>query len=99
MNVVALIGNVVEDPKVKYTPENRCVCSFRIAVSREGGDEADFFTVVTYEKQAEVCNQYLTKGRRVGIQGRMHHYSWPSEDGPQTKVEIVANRVELLGRK
>jgi len=99
MNLVALIGNAATDPEMKYTPEGRAVCDFRIAVSRPGGDEADFFTVVTWERQAEIVNEYVTKGRRVGVEGRLHHTSWPSEDGPKTKVEIIASRIELLGKK
>jgi single-strand DNA-binding protein len=97
MNVVALIGNVATEPEMRYTPSGRAVCTFRLAVSRPGGEEADFFSIVTWERQAEVCNEYLSLGRRVAIEGRLHHSTWEAEDGRQSKVEVVASRVELLG--
>lgn len=97
MNVVALIGNLAADPELRYTQGGRAVCSFRVAISRPGGDHADFFTVVAWERQAEVCSEYLTKGRRVGVEGRLHHSTWEVEGERRSKVEIVATRVELLG--
>lgn len=100
MNIVAIIGNVASDPELRHTAGGRAVCSFRVAVSRPGGDLADFFTIVAWEKQAEVCNEYLTKGRRVGIEGRLHHSTWEvSGEGKRSKVEVVAHRIELLGAR
>lgn len=96
MNLVALIGNVATEPSIRYTPTGRAVCTFRIAVARPGGDEADYFTVVTWERQAEVCAQYVTRGRRVGIEGRLH-LTTPASDGEPGRVEVVASRVNLLG--
>lgn len=95
MNLVALIGNVSTSPECVYTPSGKAVCTFRIAVSRENGEDADFFTVATFERQAEVCKEYLSVGRRVGIQGRMNHVV--GEGG--SRVEIVANRVEILSSR
>ena len=99
MNVVALIGNVSAGPELRYTPSGRAVCTFRIAVARSGGGDADFFTIVAWERQAEVCAEYLTVGRRVGIEGRLHHVVVPDthEDETRSRVEVVANRVQLLG--
>jgi single-strand DNA-binding protein len=99
MNLVALIGNVANEPALRYTEAGRAVCTFRLAVSRPGGEQADFFTVVAWERQAEVCAEYLDTGRRVGIEGRLHCSTWEAEDGRRSKVEIVANRVQLLGAK
>lgn len=100
MNLVAIIGNVASTPELRHTPSGRAVCTFRIAVSRPGGDTADFFTVVTWERQAEVVAEYCQVGRRVGIEGRMHHSTWQDKNGEnRSKVEIVANRVQLLGSK
>jgi len=98
MNVVAVIGNLASDPEMRYTPAGRAVCTFRMAVSRAGGEQADFFTVVAWERQAEVCNEFLVKGRRVGIEGRLHHSTWETDEGRRSKVEIVASRVQLLGQ-
>lgn len=98
MNLVAVIGNVAAQPELRYTTAGRAVCSFRLAVSRPGGEQADFFTVITWERQAEVCNEYLTTGRRVGVEGRLHHATWESDGSRRSTVEIVATRVDLLGR-
>lgn len=98
MNLVALVGNLATDPELRHTANERAVCTFRLAVSRPGGQEADFFTVVTWERQAEVCAKYLRVGRRVAVDGRLHHSTWKAEDGTgRSKVEVVAHRVEMLG--
>ena len=98
MNLVAIIGNVASEPKLRHTDSGKAVCSFRVAISRPGGLEADFMTVVTWERQAEICDRYLYIGRRVGIEGRLHHSTWEEDDDVQkSKVEVIANRVQLLG--
>lgn len=98
MNLVAIIGNVASQPELTRTPGGRSVCTFRIAVSRPGGDEADFFDVLSVERQAEVCAEYLQVGRRVGIEGRLQHSAWEDEDGKRkSKIQVVAGRVSLLG--
>jgi single-strand DNA-binding protein len=101
MNVVCLVGNLATDPELRQTAAGRDVCTFRLAVSRPGGTDADFFTIVTWERQAQVCRQYLSIGRRVSITGRLHHSTWEVEGeggGKRSKVEVVAHRVEMLGR-
>lgn len=97
MNLVALIGNLASDPELRYTPNGRAVCTFRLAVSRPGGEQADFFNVVAWERQAEVCHEYLEKGRRVGVDGRLHHSTWQVDGEPRSKVEVIASRVQMLG--
>lgn len=95
MNIVAVVGNVASEPELRHTPQGRAICTFRVAVSRPGGEEADFFTVAARERQAEVCQQFLTIGRRVSVEGCMHCRVLDGE--PQrTSVEIVASRIELL---
>lgn len=98
MNIVALVGNVASEPELRHTSGGRAVCTFRLAVSRPGADQADFFTVVAWERQAEVCAEYLATGRRIAVDGRLHHSTWEVDDGKRSKVEVVAHRVELLGR-
>ncbi|MCW2960373.1 MAG: hypothetical protein JWM25_388 [Thermoleophilia bacterium] len=98
MNVVVLVGNLATDPELRHTANGRAVCTFRLAVSRVGGEEADFVTVVTWERQAEVCAEYLATGRRIAVEGRLHHSTWEVEDGRRSKVEVVAHRVEMLGK-
>lgn len=97
MNIVALIGNVASEPILRTTASGRAVCTMRLAVNRPGSDAADFVTVVSWERQAEVVSQYVTTGRRVAVEGRLHHSTWSAEDGgPRSRVEIVASRVHLL---
>jgi single-strand DNA-binding protein len=96
MNLVALIGNAASDPELRHTTGGRAVCSFRLAVSRPGTDTADFFTVVLWERQAVIASEYVAKGRRVGVEGRLHHSSWDTDGQRRSKVEIVATRMYLL---
>lgn len=99
MNICVLIGNVASEPELRYTAGGRAACTFRLAVSRAGSDQADFFTIVAWERQAEVCKEYLQVGRRVSVEGRLHQSGYGEQaDGMSRKVEIVANRVHLLGR-
>ena len=99
MNIVALVGHVASDPEVRETSGGRAVCTFRLAISRVGKDAgADFLTVVAWEKQALVCKEYVRTGRRVAVDGRLHHSTWEVEGQKRSKVEVVAHRVELLGR-
>jgi single-strand DNA-binding protein len=98
MNTVALIGNLSSDVEVRELGEEKRVANFRIAVDRPTqGDEADFFRITVWDKQAELCARYLAKGRRVGIEGRLRSSSWEDGDGKKrTSVEVVASRVEFL---
>lgn len=97
MNLVALIGNLATEPELRHTPGGRAVCTFRLAISRPGGEEADFLSVVVWERQAEVCAEYLAKGRRVAVEGRLHHSTWEKEEVRRSRVEVVAHRVQMLG--
>ena len=102
MNIVALIGNVASEPDARTTSAGgRRVCTFRLAVSRPGGEEADFFTIATWERQAEVCEAYLSVGRRVAIEGRLHHGAVCLAESDSHEidrtVQVVASRVQLLG--
>ena len=105
MNIVALVGNLATDPELRVTESQKKVCTFRLAVSRSDNTTADFFTVVCWDRQAEVVKEYLSVGRRVAIDGRLHHSTWQVEnpDNPdkperRSKVEVIAHRVEMLGR-
>ncbi|MCX8052211.1 MAG: single-stranded DNA-binding protein [Armatimonadetes bacterium] len=104
MNVVVLIGRLVADPELKYTPSGVAVCSFRIAVDRrfksESGErEADFIDIVAWRQQAEFVANYMSKGRLVGIQGRMQTRSWIQQDGQRRwKTEVVADQVQFLDK-
>jgi single-strand DNA-binding protein len=97
VNVVTLIGNLATDVELKDLGEDRQVANFLLAVDRPGKDEADFVRISAWNKQAELCSQYLVKGRKVGVDGRLRSSSWEDTDGnKRNAVEVVAHRVEFL---
>lgn len=102
LNVVILIGRLTKDPELRYTPSGKAVARLRLAVDRsigsaQSGDNTDFIDVVVWEKQAEVCSQYLTKGRLVAVQGRLQIRSYDAQDGTRRiAAEVVANTVRFL---
>jgi single-strand DNA-binding protein len=100
VNVVTLIGNLATDVELREVGEDLQVASFLLAVDRPGKDEADFVRISTWNKQAEICAQYLSKGRKVGIDGRLRSSSWEDSDGnKRNSIEVVANRVEFLSSR
>ena len=98
MNVVALIGNLATDIELRDVAPDKKVASFLLAVDRPAKDAgADFVNVSTWNRQAEVCEEYLSKGSRVAVNGRLRSRSWEDEDGKRrSAVEVVANRVDFL---
>jgi len=107
LNKVMIIGNVGTDPEMRFTPNGNPVTTFRVATSRtfnnaegERKQETEWFTVVTWNKLAESCNQFLTKGRRAYVEGKLRTRTWEGQDGQRrTRVEIVAERVLFLDRQ
>jgi single-strand DNA-binding protein len=100
VNVVTLIGNLATDVELREVGDDLQVASFLLAVDRPSKDEADFVRISTWNKQAELCAQYLAKGRKVGIDGRLRSSSWEDADGKKRNaVEVVANRVEFLSSR
>ncbi len=105
LNRVLLIGNLTKDPELRYTPSGTPVANLRLAVnssfksqSGERKEETCFVTVVVWSKQAEVCNQYLKKGRLIFIEGRLIYRSWEQEGKPRSTMEVRADRVQFLGQ-
>jgi single-strand DNA-binding protein len=98
VNVVTLIGNLATDVDLKELAEGKRVASFLLAVDRAGKDGgADFVRISVWDRQAELCHQYLHKGDRVALEGRMRSRSWQSPDGTRrSAVEVVATRIEFL---
>ena len=106
LNKVMLIGNVGQDPDLRYTPNGTPKCSFSVATNRQytttsGERKADteWFAVVCWNKLAETCHQYVTKGKRVYVEGSVQTYSWDDDTGRHAKTEIVAQRVIFLDSK
>ena len=106
LNKIMLIGNVGSDPEMRYTPNGRAVTSFRMATNYrysgpdgERKEETEWFRVSVWGKQAESCNQFLSKGRRVYVEGRLRSRNWEGQDGQmRTSLEVSANRVIFLDR-
>ncbi|SDY73549.1 single-stranded DNA-binding protein [Tindallia californiensis] len=100
MNTVILIGNLARDPELRYTANGKAVTNLTVAVNRGYGknNEADFIRVVVWEKQAENCANYLAKGRKVAVQGRLQVSSYEAKDGStRYNTDVVANVIEFLG--
>jgi single-strand DNA-binding protein len=97
MNNVSLIGNLATDVEVRDVSEDKKMASFLLAVNRGGRDAgADFVGVRVWERQAELCAEYLSKGQRVGVAGRLRSHSWEEDGKRRTVVEVIAQRVDFL---
>jgi single-strand DNA-binding protein len=107
LNKVMIIGNLGSEPEMRFTPNGSPVTSFRVATNRvyttaegERKQETEWFTVVAWNKLAEQCNQFLTKGRLVYAEGRLRTRTWESQDGQKHyRTEIIANSVTFLDRQ
>ena len=95
---VTLIRNLGKDPDMRFTGSGKAVTDFSLAVN--DGKETEWVNIVTWEKTAELCNQYLNKGSLVCIEGRLRSSTWDDDEGKKHyKTEVVANRVIFLGKK
>lgn len=107
VNKVILVGNLGADPEMRYTPSGTAVANFRIATSetrtnKDGNKETktEWHRIVTFGKLAEICGEYLAKGRQVYIEGRIQTRSWDDRDGNKRyTTEIIANTMQMLGAK
>jgi single-strand DNA-binding protein len=105
LNKVMLIGRLGADPEMRYTPSGSPVTTFRVAASRQwrdsGGEtreETEWFSVVAWNKLAEICNQYLTRGTRVYLEGRLQTRSWDDQQSGQARyrTEVIASDMIIL---
>jgi len=97
INQVILMGRLTRDPDMRTTPNGKTVTSFSLAVDRQGQDDsADFFDVTAWEKLGELVNQYLSKGRRCLVQGRLSYRQWEQDGQKRSKVEVIATDVTFL---
>jgi single-strand DNA-binding protein len=107
VNKMIVIGNLGSEPEMRFTPNGRPVTSFSVATNwryttseGERREETEWFTVVTWGRLAEQCNQFLNKGRLVYVEGRLRTHSWEGQDGQKHyRNEIVASRVNFLDRQ
>jgi single-strand DNA-binding protein len=103
INKVILVGRLTRDAELKYTNGGMAVSKFSLAINRrrksgdQWVDEANFFDIVLYGKTAESLNQYLIKGKQIGVEGELHQNRWEQDGQQRSKIEINANNVQLLG--
>jgi single-strand DNA-binding protein len=104
LNKVMLIGNIVRDPELRYTPQNTAACSLSVATNRswtgnDGSEQeaVEYHRIVAWGKLGEICNQILSKGRKVYVEGRLQTRNWETKEGEKrSTTEIVADQVIAL---
>jgi single-strand DNA-binding protein len=107
LNKAILIGNLGKDPEIRYTPGGLGIANFNIATSetwnnKEGAKETrtEWHRIVAFGKLAEICGEYLSKGKQVYIEGRIQTRDWEDKDGNKKyTTEIVANQMLMLGSR
>ena len=107
LNKVMIIGHLGRDPEMRYTPSGKPVTTFNVATDRswntskgERRKETEWFNVVAWSSLAEICNQFLQKGKRVYIEGRLQTRHWEDKEGTHhSSVEIVANEMIILDNR
>ena len=106
VNKVIVLGRLGQDPELKYTPNGAAVCNFTVATSESWNDKnsgqkqekTEWHRIVVWGKLAELCNQYLTKGRQAYVEGKLQTRSWEDKDGNKRyTTEIVASTVQFIG--
>jgi single-strand DNA-binding protein len=104
-NRVVLMGNLTRDPELTYTPSNTAVCKFGLAMNRkwkdQGGnqkEEVTFVDVTLFGRSAETFNQYMSKGKPVMLEGRLHFSQWTDKEGKnRSKLDVIAERFVFVG--
>lgn len=103
INQVILMGNLTRDPELRTTPNGQSVCSFSLAINRSWQDQSgqqqdavDYFDVTAWGKLGELVNQYLSKGRKCLVQGRLSQRTWEKDGQKHSKVDVVASDVTFL---
>lgn len=106
VNKVLLLGNLTRDPELRYTPQGAAVCEFSLALNRaytskqtgQRVEEVSFVDVVAWARTAELCAEYLKKGRQVFVEGRLTQDRWESPEGKKmSKLRVTAETVTFLG--
>jgi len=106
LNKAMIIGNLTRDPEVRTTPQGTSVCSFSVATnliwtdpSGQRQEKTEFHNIVAWRKLAEICGQYLKKGSKVYIEGRLQTREWEGQDGiKRYRTEIIAENMIMLDR-
>lgn len=106
-NKVMLIGNLTRDPELRYTPQGAAVCEFGMAMNRawtskqgEKKEEVCFVDIVCWARTAEICAEYLKKGRQTFVEGRLTFDRWETPEGQKrSKLRVTAEKVQFLGSR
>ncbi|MDA3832544.1 MAG: single-stranded DNA-binding protein [Spirochaetales bacterium] len=104
INMVVLVGRLTRDAELRYTNSGTAVCRFSLAVNRRKRsgdsweDEAGFFNIVLWGKQGEALNTYLEKGKQIAVHGELRQNRWEQDGQKRSRIEVVANNVQLLGK-
>jgi single-strand DNA-binding protein len=106
-NKITIVGYLGRDPEIKYTQSGEAVCSFSVATTErrkdaqgEFQDQTTWFKVTVWRRQAELCNQYLSKGKQVYVEGRLRQTEYTDRDGNRrTALEVNASDIQFLGEK
>ncbi len=106
VNKVILVGNLGKDPEVRYASSGVAVCNLTMATTRtykdkqgERKDETEWHRVVAFGRTAEVCGEYLKKGRQIYIEGRLQTRKWQDKDGNErTSLDVIGNAIQQIGR-
>ncbi|TPG93540.1 single-stranded DNA-binding protein (plasmid) [Brevibacillus laterosporus] len=101
LNRVILIGNLTKDPELRYTTNGVAVATFTLAINRpkrgEGDQETDFINIVAWRQLADLCANYLSKGKKAAVEGRLQTRSYDNKEGKKVYVtEVVADNVQFL---
>ena len=103
INHVVLVGRLTKEAELKYTAGGQAVCKFSLAVNRrrkvgdQWEDEVNYFDVVLWGRQGEALNQYLVKGKSIGVEGELRQDRWEQDGQKRSKIEVVASNIMLLG--
>ena len=106
VNKVILVGNLGSDPQIRYTPQGTAVANFSVATTEkftnkngERESRTEWHRIVAWSKLAEICSEYLKKGKQVYIEGRIQTRQWDDKEGKKrSTTEIIANNMVMLGR-
>lgn len=107
VNRAMVLGNLGQDPEVRFTPGGQAVCNFSVATNEKWTDKSghtqertEWHRIVAWGKTAELCGEYLRKGRQVFIEGKLQTREWTDKEGTKRyTTEIVADRVTFIGGK
>ena len=102
VNKAILVGNLGRDPEIRYTPNGTAVATFSLATTERVGadreERTEWHRIVAFGRLAEICGEYLAKGRQIYLEGRIQTRDWEDRDGnKRTTTEIVANQMQMLG--